>query len=190
MNIAELQRPVRAQKAETADLTVVGGAGHVGIPLVLSFSAKGLDGQYQRYQQRCLGRAEIRPCPVHRGWCAAAAHQGARRCTLFFTSQPSGISTKGPVIVTIGTPVDEFLNPVRDVIGIASILCCRICATGNFWCCGPRFIPAPPTGSMRISRRKGRKIKIAFCPERIVSGQRHRGARQHAATCQRHVARG
>src|SRR4029079_1836016 len=28
--------------AKTADLTVVGGAGHVGIPLVLSFAAKGL----------------------------------------------------------------------------------------------------------------------------------------------------
>jgi len=42
LNIAEIQRPVRAQQAETADLTVVGGAGHVGIPLALSFSAKGL----------------------------------------------------------------------------------------------------------------------------------------------------
>ena len=29
-------------EARTADLTVVGGAGHVGIPLVLSFAAQGL----------------------------------------------------------------------------------------------------------------------------------------------------
>ena len=40
---------------------------------------------------------------------------------LFFTSKPSEISTKGPVIVTIGTPVDEFLNPERKSCSIASI---------------------------------------------------------------------
>ena len=34
---------------------------------------------------------------------------------LFFTSKPNEISTTGPVIVTIGTPVDEFLNPERRV---------------------------------------------------------------------------
>ena len=35
---------------------------------------------------------------------------------LSFTSKPGEISGSGPVIVTIGTPVDEFLNPERQVI--------------------------------------------------------------------------
>src|SRR5215471_2161397 len=35
---------------------------------------------------------------------------------LTFTSQPAAISRRGPVIVTIGTPVDEFLNPVRQAV--------------------------------------------------------------------------
>ena len=35
---------------------------------------------------------------------------------LVFTHAPEQISTGGPVIVTIGTPVDEFLNPVRRVV--------------------------------------------------------------------------
>ena len=44
MNFSDRQAPARtaAASAQTADLTVVGGAGHVGIPLVLSFAAKGL----------------------------------------------------------------------------------------------------------------------------------------------------
>ena len=33
-----------------------------------------------------------------------------------FTHAPEQISRGGPVIVTIGTPVDEFLNPVRSVV--------------------------------------------------------------------------
>ena len=35
---------------------------------------------------------------------------------LVFTNSPDKISTGGPVIVTIGTPIDEFLNPVRRVV--------------------------------------------------------------------------
>ena len=35
---------------------------------------------------------------------------------LVFTNSSDRISTGGPVIVTIGTPIDEFLNPVRKVV--------------------------------------------------------------------------
>src|SRR6187402_3745046 len=42
LNIADRPAAARVATAKTADLTVVGGAGHVGIPLVLSFAAKGL----------------------------------------------------------------------------------------------------------------------------------------------------
>ncbi len=51
---------------------------------------------------------------------------------LVFTSSPDLISTGGPVIITIGTPIDEFLNPVRRVrAGIASTACCRALADGQ-----------------------------------------------------------
>ena len=42
MTVSELANPAREDSANIADLTVIGGAGHVGIPLVLSFTAKGL----------------------------------------------------------------------------------------------------------------------------------------------------
>ena len=38
-----------------------------------------------------------------------------RRLTVF-TRSPEGVSKGGPVIITIGTPIDEFLNPVRKVV--------------------------------------------------------------------------
>ena len=42
MTTLDIVEPARAANAQVADLTVVGGAGHVGVPLVLSFAAKGL----------------------------------------------------------------------------------------------------------------------------------------------------
>ena len=42
MTVVDLADTARTTSTQVADLTVVGGAGHVGIPLVLSFAAKGL----------------------------------------------------------------------------------------------------------------------------------------------------
>jgi UDP-N-acetyl-D-mannosaminuronic acid dehydrogenase len=42
LSIIDLADSTRTAAVRTADLTVVGGAGHVGIPLVLSFAASGL----------------------------------------------------------------------------------------------------------------------------------------------------
>ena len=66
MNIAERPAAGRAITAQNADLTVVGGAGHVGIPLVLSFAAKGLTVNVNDLNERGAGDAEVRQAAVHR----------------------------------------------------------------------------------------------------------------------------
>ena len=99
-----------------ADLTVVGGGGHVGIPLVLAFAEAGFRvnvhdvdrGVLESLQSGCLPFIEL-------GGEELLARALARK-QLVFTSRPSDISPNAPVIITIGTPIDEFLNPVRKVI--------------------------------------------------------------------------
>ena len=54
MNIAP-DRPRNAPTTvENADLTVVGGAGHVGVPLVLAFARRGVARQRQRLNEDTL----------------------------------------------------------------------------------------------------------------------------------------
>ena len=65
--------------AKTADLTVVGGAGHVGIPLVLSFAAKGLTVNINDINEQTLATLKCRTCAVHREQRATAADLGAGR---------------------------------------------------------------------------------------------------------------
>ena len=90
---------------------------------------------------------------------------------LVFTSSPDQISGGGPVIVTIGTPVDEFLNPVRQ----------RRAGLHRRAAAASRRRPAAGAALDRLSRHhrlaripisqaKGRKLKVAFCPERVVQG--------------------
>ena len=81
------------------------------------------------------------------------------------------ISHGGPVIVTIGTPVDEFLNPVRRVVqDCIDALAAASRRRPTCWCCARPCFPAPPTGSHAYLNARGRKLKIAFCPERVVQG--------------------
>ena len=89
---------------------------------------------------------------------------------LFFTSQPRGVSKKGPVIVTIGTPVDEFLNPVRKVIKDAIDALLPHLLEEQLLVLRSTLYPGTTDWVDAHIKKKDRKIKVAFCPERIVQG--------------------
>jgi UDP-N-acetyl-D-mannosaminuronic acid dehydrogenase len=116
-------------RVDAGELTVIGGGDHVGIP---GPCRSPMPVSRQRHE------ASIAPCwrlrgppAVRRARRRGAAGEGAEGGTVDFTSAPAGISTGGPVIITIGTPIDEFLNPVRRWCRIASMRCCRISPTAS-----------------------------------------------------------
>ena len=170
MNIADRHAPARAVTAQTADLTVVGGAGHVGIPLVLAFAAKGLTVNVNDINQQTLGLLKSGRVPfVEKGAQPLLAEALADK-RLFFTSRPSDISTEGPVIVTIGTPVDEFLNPVRGVVQDCIDGLLPHLRDGQLLVMRSTLYPGTTDWIDAYLRQKGRKLKVSFCPERIAQG--------------------
>jgi UDP-N-acetyl-D-mannosaminuronic acid dehydrogenase len=90
---------------------------------------------------------------------------------LFFTSRPEDISTSGPVIITIGTPVDEFLNPVRNVIQECIDALLPHLRDGQLVVLRSTLYPGITEWIDTHIKRQGRDLKVAFCPERIVQGQ-------------------
>ena len=170
MNIAERPASVRAVTAQTADLTVVGGAGHVGVPLVLSFAAKGLTVNINDLNTTCLDTLRAGRMPFIEHGADELLHKALAEGRLFFTSKPSEISTKGPVIVTIGTPVDEFLNPVRRVIQDCIDPLLPHMRDGQLLILRSTLFPGTTDWIDGHIKRQGRDLKVAFCPERIVQG--------------------
>ena len=83
----------------------------MGIPLVLSFAAKGLTVNVNDLNLDSLAALKSGQLPFIEYGAEDLLKQALRDDRLIFTSTPAGISASGPVIVTIGTPVDEFLNP-------------------------------------------------------------------------------
>ena len=79
MNIADRPAAARVVTAQTADLTVVGGAGHVGIPLVLSFAAKGMTVNVNDINEQTLATLKSGRVPFIENGAQPLLHQGARR---------------------------------------------------------------------------------------------------------------
>ena len=111
-------KPTAAMPAQvdTADLTIVGGGGHVGIPLVLAFAEAGYRVNVHDTNRDVLEVLRSGRLPFIEFGGEALLGKALEQKRLVFTSSPADISRRGPVIITIGTPIDEFHNPVRQVV--------------------------------------------------------------------------
>jgi UDP-N-acetyl-D-mannosaminuronic acid dehydrogenase len=170
VTVAEFPVAARTSATQTADLTIVGGAGHVGIPLVLSFAAKGLTVNVNDLNLDNLAALKTGRLPFIEHGADELLTNALRDNRLIFTSKPNEISDSGPVIVTIGTPVDEFLNPERHVIQhcIDDLLPCL--RDGQLLVMRSTLYPGTTDWINDYLKRRERSLKVAFCPERIVQG--------------------
>ena len=179
MNIADVRLSRHAGIATpTADLTVVGGAGHVGIPLVLSFAASGLTVNVNDINETALETLKAGRLPFIEHDAEPLLQAALRDKRLIFTNKASEISTTGPVIVTIGTPVDEFLNPERDVVQRCIDALLPYLHDGQLLVLRSTLYPGTTNWVDSYLKRLGRDLKVAFCPERVVQGQGIRELRE------------
>ena len=170
MTVIDLADTTRTVRTQVADLTVVGGAGHVGIPLVLSFAAKGLTVNVNDLNLDSLAALKAGRLPFIEYGAEDLLSKALRDNKLIFTSTPGEISNSGPVVVTIGTPVDEFLNPERHVVLKCIDDLLPHLSDGQLLVLRSTLYPGTTDWVSAHLKRKKRNLKVAFCPERIVQG--------------------
>jgi UDP-N-acetyl-D-mannosaminuronic acid dehydrogenase len=152
------------------DVTVVGGAGHVGIALVLSLAESGLCVNVNDLNKQALDVLKAGRLPFIEYGAASLLTKALAGNKLIFTSAPDEISTSGPVIVTIGTPIDEFFNPVRQVVQDCIDALLPYIEDGRLIVLRSTIFPGTTDWVHAYLNRCGRNIKVAFCPERVVQG--------------------
>jgi UDP-N-acetyl-D-mannosaminuronic acid dehydrogenase len=155
---------------EGVDLTIVGGGGHVGIPLVLAFADAGFRVNVNDVNQGVLETLQAGRLPFIEYGGEELLARALAQDRLVFTSSPAGISPNGPVIITIGTPIDEFLNPVRKVVQDCVDALLPHLVDGQLLVLRSTVFPGTTDWLDAYLKRKGRDLKIAFCPERVVQG--------------------
>jgi len=152
------------------DLCVVGGCGHVGLPLSIAFASKGLRVCIYDVNQDAL---EI----ITRGN-TPFLEEGADRLlkdtvgkTLFATNNPKVISDAKFIIVVIGTPVDEHLNPEFRMMKKFFNNLLPYLRDGQHIILRSTVFPGTTEKINEFLKSKGLKVYVTFCPERIAQGK-------------------
>ena len=171
MNIASTQTTRSGSSgAKAADITVVGGAGHVGIPLVLAFTEAGLTVNVNDLNESALATLKAGKLPFIEHDAAPLLAKALAGNKLIFTSTPNEIGRRGPVVITIGTPVDEFLNPVPSEVQHCIDNLLPHVADDQLLILRSTVYPGTTDWLHDYLKRLGRKNRVAFCPERVVQG--------------------
>lgn len=160
------------------DVTVIGGAGHVGLPLALTFANEGLKTLICDTNAKTLETIASGQMPHMEYGAEPLLKTALEENTLFFTTEFADLTGTGVLVITIGTPVDEFMNPIHKAISecVDSIL--PRLTNGQLIVLRSTVYPGTTERLDRYLTSKGKQVKIAFCPERVIQGHAVRELRE------------
>ena len=105
-----------SQAERPFDICVVGGAGHVGAPLSIVLADRGLRTLAYDVDPRALAVLADGRMPFLEDGAEPLLQRSIARGMLAFTSNINDVAGIANVVITIGTPIDEFHNPMLRVV--------------------------------------------------------------------------
>lgn len=150
---------------------MVGGCGHVGLPLALAFARAGETTASFDINENAVSRVNSGQMPFDEPDAPAVLRDVLDDQTYFATSDPALIRMAEVVVVVIGTPVDEHLNPDAHAVPDAVSALSEFLRDGQLLILRSTVYP----GVTRLVEERldelGLEIDVAFCPERIAEGK-------------------
>jgi UDP-N-acetyl-D-mannosaminuronic acid dehydrogenase len=157
--------------ASSQQIVIVGGCGHVGLPLGLVLASRGVgmvtlvDIDFAKIETVNCGRMPF----METG--AEELLKQVRGKTLKATSDTQCLRTADVIITVVGTPVDEHLNPtVTQLYQHLDALLEQI-SDDSLLILRSTVYPGVTKLVYDRIRYRERKIHLAFCPERIAEGK-------------------
>jgi UDP-N-acetyl-D-mannosaminuronic acid dehydrogenase len=152
------------------DIVVLGGAGHVGLPLSLAFAQSGLRVGIFDIDEQALATIGRGDMPFLEHGADALLPEILKTDRLELGSDAAMISRAGVVLLVIGTPVDEFLGPSMRVIERAVSQVSPRVRPGTLIVLRSTVYPGTTEFVAHAFRELGLEVDVAFCPERIAEG--------------------
>jgi UDP-N-acetyl-D-mannosaminuronic acid dehydrogenase len=152
-------------------ITVVGGCGHIGLPLSIILCNKGYNVIAYDLNNKIFSKILKGQMPFLESGASSQLKKAINSGRLILTDKPINQMKYGDFIITIGTPVDEFLNPstrllkkciddISDYIKNKSLVMLRSTVS-----------PGTTDWLSEYLNKKGKTIYVSFCLERVVQGK-------------------
>jgi UDP-N-acetyl-D-mannosaminuronic acid dehydrogenase len=163
-------QPKSTGKSFDVDVCVVGGAGHVGLPLSIVFATRNQRVLIYDLNPQAIETIRNGRMPFMERQAEPLLQEVLAKDLLTFTTRAEDVSRARCVVLTIGTPVDEFLSPsLRVITGCFDDLL-PFLSVEQLIVIRSTVYPGVTESMSQYVRSKGKELKLAFCPERIVEG--------------------
>ena len=142
----------------------------MGLPLAITFAERGLKTIVLDKNEAALNGVLKGDIPFKEKDADEKLAQVLSAGNFTGTTDNSKVSEAEYVIVIIGTPIDEFLNPrIQDIIKVFDSLMPYF-KDGQTIILRSTIYPGTTRGIKRLLEQAKKKTKLAFCPERVAEG--------------------
>ena len=164
--------PAAGSAAQTThpDVVVVGGGGHVGLPLSLVFARAGLRVGIYDTSQATVERITRGEMPFLENGADELLTEVLATGRLTVSAKPELLCDVQQVVVVIGTPIDEFLNPSMAIFERAVEELAPYLADGALVVLRSTVFPGTTEFVAQSLADRGKRLDVAFAPERIAEG--------------------
>ena len=153
---------------KTFDIAIVGGLGHVGLPLGIAFAAKGKKVCLYDVDEKKAEQVRQGEMPFIEYGAEPILKEVLDNKNLEISLDINCVSRAKYVIVAIGTPIDEYMNPkTRQFLEFFANLKKYLNSSQTIII---RSTVYPHTCQQLLNSLGNGEWNIAYCPERIVQG--------------------
>ncbi len=152
------------------DVCIVGGLGHVGLPLGISFAHAGKRVVLYDINKETIDTVSKGQMPFLENGAEEILKQVLKR-NLFLSPNKQVISDSYFIVIVIGTPVDEHLNPKFATFKNLFSQIMEFITDEQHVILRSTVFPGTTEKVKEFLMSKGKKTKLSFCPERVAEGK-------------------
>jgi UDP-N-acetyl-D-mannosaminuronic acid dehydrogenase len=157
-------------KNNNLTIGVVGGAGHVGLPLSLLLAKTGFKVHIIDINTDAIGKLKQGDIPFLEEGAEELLKEELQKDNLGFSADYEIIPECDVLILTVGTPVDEHLNPDLNSVFSVMRMIKPYLLDGQVLLLRSTLFPGTSDKILKFFKSAGLNIGVSFCPERIAQG--------------------
>jgi UDP-N-acetyl-D-mannosaminuronic acid dehydrogenase len=168
--LATTPNPIISSPAFSKDVAIIGGGGHIGLPLALILADIGWKTHIYDINQSTIDNIRAGTMPFAEEDGDATLKRVLATGRLSLSSTPEELRDCRFLIMIVGTPIDEHLNPSLHSIHRAIRSCREYLRNGQIMILRSTVFPGMSRQIQNYFEELGLQIDVAFCPERAAQG--------------------
>jgi len=161
---------MRDERASDATVAVIGGCGHVGLPLAALNAQVGRRTLVYDIDDDAIARVKRAEAPFLEHGLPELLREVVANGRLVLSNHPRVLAEARFVVLVVGTPVDRYLNPDVDALFEALEPCVPHLRDGQTLILRSTVYPGLSRKIQDYLCGRGLDVDVAFCPERVAQG--------------------